>query len=416
MAFDQSDLDNINTSLNLTPKRLTGNQDKQMEVNKLKSPSDTTIYALGLNKVQRNDQMIDKISNFVEMVRLEMSQQDEMQSPVMHKGMPQPQPGPSMEVPPQVNEVRDRADRLILDAEWFKASISAPRGKETLGREIISQSVNQGNFMQQAEGTTVFPTTQCIPTVDNDDDFFHLMCHIDPTLRSKIERGDFVDLEKLLPKTRFPHRMGEDNRTEMVNREGMTYFVPISDCDNSINSIKRWDQAFRIYAVIYCKQNPTRSAKIWQYIYTIHTAASSFQWDNVAWYDYTFRQLMAVKPYHSWAKMYTQFWNLAMRNPLNNGSSYSQSNHNSNQKLSGGRHKKYGDWRDNCCWIFNKLGHCMRASCRFENLCLYCGAYNHAMCNCHKEKRNSPKKVANNNSSASNGSGNSNSNNNNVKK
>ena len=415
MNLNQSDHDNEQVDPNLTPKRTTSNQDKLLEVNKLKLPTDTTIYAPGLSKVQRNDQMIDKISNFVEMVRLEIAQQDDMQSPMMRREMPQP--GLSMEIPPQATEARERADRLILDAEHFKASITAPRGKETLGNEFIDQNVNQSDDMRRVAGPTVFPTTQCLPTVDNDDDFFHLTCHIDPTLRSKIERGDFMDLEKLLPKTRFPHRIGEDNRMEMVNREGMTYFVPISDHDNSINGIKRWDQAFRIYAAIYCKQNPTCPAEIWQYIYTIHTVASSFQWDNIAWYDYTFRQLMAVKPYCSWAKTYTQFWNLAMRNPLNTGSSsYSQSNNNNNQKLSGGKHKKYGDWRDNCCWIFNKLGRCTRASCRFENRCSYCGGYNHAMCNCHKAKRNSPRKTADNNGSSSNGSSNSNNNNSNSKK
>ena len=72
-------------------------------------------------------------------------------------------------------------------------------------------------------------------------------------------------------------------------------------------------------------------------------AASSFQWDNIAWYDYTFRQLMAVKPYRSWAKTYTQFWNLAMRNPLNNGQTYGYMNTPSNSGKNGVRqHKKYG--------------------------------------------------------------------------
>ena len=33
-----------------------------------------------------------------------------------------------------------------------------------------------------------------------DDDFFHLTCHIDSPLKNKIENGEFVDLDKLLPK------------------------------------------------------------------------------------------------------------------------------------------------------------------------------------------------------------------------
>ena len=30
--------------------------------------------------------------------------------------------------------------------------------------------------------------------------FFHLICHIDPALKGKIERGEYVDLDKLLTK------------------------------------------------------------------------------------------------------------------------------------------------------------------------------------------------------------------------
>ena len=28
----------------------------------------------------------------------------------------------------------------------------------------------------------------------------HIVCHVEPNLRQKIERGEFVELEKLLPK------------------------------------------------------------------------------------------------------------------------------------------------------------------------------------------------------------------------
>ena len=31
-----------------------------------------------------------------------------------------------------------------------------------------------------------------------DDDFFHLTCHIDANLKTKIEKGQYVDLDKLL--------------------------------------------------------------------------------------------------------------------------------------------------------------------------------------------------------------------------
>ena len=250
-----------------------------------------------------------------------------------------------------------------------------------------------------------FPRTECNPMMDNDDDFFHLTCHIEPGLRTKIENGEFVELDKLLPKNKYPHRLGYDNKLELVNRDGQTFFVPASEKDNSINGIKKWDQAFRVYAAIYCKQNPTRSAEIWQYVFTIHTAASSFQWDNVAWYDYTFRQLMAVKPNCSWAKTYTQFWNLAMRNPLNSFQTGGGNNNNSFHQNRGGKSKKFGDWRDNCCWVFNRNGRCTRPNCNFDNRCSYCGVWNHGRNTCHKLSKKSPGK--NNHQGGGHGHGNS---------
>ena len=203
----------------------------------------------------------------------------------------------------------------------------------------------------------------------------------------------------------------------MVNKDGFTYFIPANDRDgnNKINGVCKWEQAFRVYAAIYCQENPLRSAEIWQYIYVINTVASTFQWDNVAWYDYTFRQLMAAKPNRSWAKIYNQFWNLAMRNPISSSSnnsshnrggvSYngSSGNRNFGQSSShghGGGRKKYGDWHDNCCWNYNKHGNCRRKNCSFDNRCSYCGSWSHGLNTCPKANGNGNN---NNNNANTNG-------------
>ena len=86
----------------------------------------------------------------------------------------------------------------------------------------------------------------------------------------------------------------------------MTFLAPAQDRDQKITNIRRWEQAFRVYAAIYCGANPSRAAEIWQYIYVINSAASSYQWDNVSYYDITFRQLMAERLGRSWSKTYAQ--------------------------------------------------------------------------------------------------------------
>ena len=60
-----------------------------------------------------------------------------------------------------------------------------------------------------------------IGTGVSDDDFFHLTCHIDPSLIHKIEKGEFVELEKLLPKDKL--NKNDESRLEWVQRDGGTF-------------------------------------------------------------------------------------------------------------------------------------------------------------------------------------------------
>ena len=105
-----------------------------------------------------------------------------------------------------------------------------------------------------------------------------------------------------------------ESKVELVTQGGHTYFKPIKD--TQIHGLRKWEQAFRVYAAIYTDANPERSSEVWQYMHSINVAAASYQWHNVAYYDSTFRQLMAYNPNRSWAKLYNQGWNLAMRDPI----------------------------------------------------------------------------------------------------
>ena len=184
---------------NKTPQRNKNrNIPQSPNTNKLKSPSDTTIYIPGLKKAIASDgheniNLIDRISNFVENVRLETTGTPRRQ--VIDTGMRQqlpevqPQPRPSGETwgnfqPPTIDEAaeaRSHADKLILDAERFKASVNAPQGTSI---PFINNNQNQ---ISQFKGAG-FPRSQCNPMFEGDDDnFFHLTCHIEPNLRSKIE-------------------------------------------------------------------------------------------------------------------------------------------------------------------------------------------------------------------------------------
>ena len=186
----------------------------------------------------------------------------------------------------------DIGDKVITDAEQFRATLLPPKGND----------VNLSNRVIAGQ------------SLDMDDEFFHVMCHVEVTLKEKIERGEFVDLERLL--LREGARIEDERPIRLVERNGETFVAPSAKQANKITGLRKWDQAFCIYAAIFSKAQPSRAAEIWQYVHVIHTAASSFVWSNVNQYDLTLRHLMAHYPSCSWAKTYTQGWHLAMTDPL----------------------------------------------------------------------------------------------------
>ena len=98
----------------------------------------------------------------------------------------------------KLKEAQLRADNTLLEAEKFKARVEPP------GNDF-DQNMSIRDDMQILN----------IGAGVSDDDFFHLTCHIDPNLIHKIEKGEFVELEKLLPKDKLG-RSGEENRLEWV--------------------------------------------------------------------------------------------------------------------------------------------------------------------------------------------------------
>ena len=376
----------------------------------LKSPSDITLYApalrrdrtvaysptLGnLNRDEINNQsVIDQISHFVESIRVRGNQTEERRDrsrskSIDDRGQQRRQvnsrdttpvnrnQGVREHSPPAaVEEGRRLADKFILEAEQFKASVQPPKG--------LDFNDSQGVF------------SNVIKTLleDQDDDFFHLTSHLDDNLKGRIELGEFIDLDRLLPKSRTQIMSDADqSMQQFVNRDGSVYWAPPVK-ESRITNIRQWEQAFRIFAAVYCNANPSRSTEIWQYVFVINTAATSFAWENVYYYDITFRQLMARKPKRSWAKTYTQLWNLAMCDPLNKSGTSGGGNSNTYVSSDKGGGSKHTSWRDRCCWRFNRGNKCRKWNCKYDHRCKECGGYSHNYTNCNKRNDQSSKGVS----------------------
>ena len=404
-------------------------KEQNNQVRTVKSPSDTTLYTPGLSRVneQRGINAIEKISNFVESMRIDNSatagsamRNKRDTTPARRHNIPKSHTSRKDDAIPSSSrrlihdahqnedsdnegeEAERTADQLLIQAEKFKARVEAPKG--TVNNFNIVNSRNsmlmpydydrlRSRFVTEEGLAPLDSEILFLRNFDQDDEFFHVTSQIDPNLKLKIERGEFVDLDRLLPKDKFSSGTRGDDLNkqlfQLISQGTNSYLTtPEARGNNRVNSIKKWDQAFRVFAAIYTQANPSRASEIWQYVYVIHTAATCNPWDNVAFYDITFRELMANKPWRNWGKTYTQGWNMA----FNNGNNYhhgslnmGNQNHN-NQARSNNNNNNQHSWKDDCCWLFNK-NKCRKTAneCKYDHRCTYCAGWYHSKFNCRKK-------------------------------
>ena len=156
-----------------------------------KSPSDTTIYRPALRKgVAESNEIINKIAHFVEGIRIGTSKHSTLTTStgkrrdsdqdddnhIHHRSRDRSRtPRRDRQDRQETTPDKEVTERTLIDAEQFKAKLQVPKGKS-------------------------FDFEKFLHNLDDDDEFFHVSCHIKSGLRTKIARGEFIDLEKLLPK------------------------------------------------------------------------------------------------------------------------------------------------------------------------------------------------------------------------
>ena len=251
-------------------------------------------------------------------------------------------------------EAKASVERMIKEAEQQKAAIYKPPGKCKEVRKTEAE-------------------------IDNE--CFMSTSHVDPILMAKIARSEYVDLQKVLPKEKILH---DDRRVQVINREGGTFFVPTTEREApAISSLKRWEQAFEIFASIYVKCHPDQAAELFEYISVIRNAAATFIWDNVYTYDCKFRRIIEKYPYRRCNVICQQGWSLYLKEKFEPRVASNQGN--------GKKKFKKGD-PNQPCWRFNK-GKCSYGSgCRFEHKCANCGKTDHGTNLCTSSKKDKDKK------------------------
>ena len=259
---------------------------------------------------------------------------------------------------------KKRADDLVRQAEAGKAKILEVAGKDPF---LTNRSQHEANDLRSGR---VFMNDHHPALID--EDYLVVGNHVEENIRERIENGEYVDFARLLPRDRL--LMEEDNRMEIVNRNGKTFFVPATDQDtNSITNFSRWEQAFRVFSNIYTRRYPERSAELIQYNHIIHTAALTFTWENVYLYDRDFRLHLARYPRRSWSVILQQAWTMRLKD---------RNNRNDNSRNDRSKNRK------DICWRYNRGKCSYGSSCKFDHRCGICGKFGHGAHICRKGNKN----------------------------
>ena len=144
-----------------------------------------------------------------------------------------------------------------------------------------------------------------------DENYLVVGNYIEGHIHQRIEEGGYVDFANLLPRDRM---ILDENRMEIMNKNGKTFFVPANDLDNTgITNFSQWEQAFRVFSNINTQKYPGWASELIQYNHIIHTAALSFTWENVYLYDRDFRMHISRFPNKSWAVILQQAWTMRLK-------------------------------------------------------------------------------------------------------
>ena len=89
-----------------------------------------------------------------------------------------------------------------------------------------------------------------------DKDYLIVINYVDDLTKKRIGNGEYIDFSKLMSKDKIG--LEEDHCMEMVNKGGMSYWVPVAEREGTvINNYTRWEQAFHVYSNIYNFYHPT---------------------------------------------------------------------------------------------------------------------------------------------------------------
>lgn len=121
---------------------------------------------------------------------------------------------------------------------------------------------------------------------------------VDPGLKVKIWRGEFIDLPLLLSNTGTG---GATQPLSLFNIDGQLCLKSQAVKPKEIYNIEKWTAAFFVFMSIYLQQHPQRAIELIKYTDLIRNLAQRFPGTGWVMYDKEFRLEQAIDPTRSWA-------------------------------------------------------------------------------------------------------------------
>ena len=171
----------------------------------------------------------------------------------------------------------ERAERYICEAKKSKARMFQAPGKEPpyydqqqilpnlLDPVPVLNSVHQ----RVSDEPDLHVLRSQLHMAMIDEEYDSVSVHVDQVLKEKIEKGEYVDLARLLPKDRVQAIDDADKQTlQLYHKDGQTFYAPPVSQGVAISSYGKWDKAFRIFSNIYLEKYPNRALELNEYNHT----------------------------------------------------------------------------------------------------------------------------------------------------
>ena len=249
---------------------------------------------------------------------------------------------------------KERAKVIILKAEQSKARMYDVSGEFNR----LNLNMNQSSILM-------------------DEDYQMIDAHLEESLKCKIWEFDYIDLSCLINKSQSSVE-GPTQRLGIVNRDGVSYLTPVSERESVvINSYGHWEQVFCIYSNVLSTHYPFKAPEFLQYNHTIHSASTTYVWENVYEYDREFRYHISRHPKRSWAIILQQAWTMLLKDRIKQGGFPFSPNASSQDR-------PYKE----ICKRFNRGTCTYGLRCKFDHHCAVkkCGKFGHGAHICRKRK------------------------------